>query len=62
MRHLKEMGLGKSSLENSISFEAKALVDDFKKYLDKPIEIPISLSTAIVNIIWKMMSGEYNAY
>ena len=58
MKNLKDLGLGKSSLETAVEFEAKALVDDYKKYVGRPTELPISLSVAILNVIWKMISGE----
>ena len=57
MKTLKDLGLGKSSLEGAVEFEAKALVEDFKKHVGKPDVLPISLRVAILNVIWRMVSG-----
>ena len=58
MKNLKDLGLGKSSLEIGVEFEAKALVEDFKRHVGTPTEMPISMSIAILNVLWKMVSGE----
>lgn len=54
IRHLRNMGMGKSTLEDAAVFEAARLVEDFKKHTDTPNKLPISLSIAILNITWKL--------
>ncbi|KAG7155288.1 Cytochrome P450 2L1-like 7 [Homarus americanus] len=54
LRQLKDLGMGKSSLMDAIQYEATCLVEDFRKHTGRPQSIPMSLSVAILNVIWKL--------
>ncbi|XP_068217685.1 cytochrome P450 2L1-like [Palaemon carinicauda] len=56
-RHLKDLGMGKSRLGEAIEKEARFLVEDFKKYLNKPTSLPWSINVAALNVLWQMMAG-----
>ncbi|KAF2360369.1 Cytochrome P450 [Trinorchestia longiramus] len=58
IRHLRDMGMGRSDIESSIAFEAQSLVENFSKHTDVPIKIPMSLSVSILNIIWKITADK----
>ncbi|XP_066974435.1 cytochrome P450 2L1-like isoform X1 [Macrobrachium rosenbergii] len=61
LRHLKDLGMGKSHLGEAIEKEAQFLVEDFKKYLNKPTSLPWSINVAVLNVLWQMMAGiRYN--
>ena len=57
VRHMRDLGMGKSSLEAAILIEIEKVLQDFKKYEDKPNVIPYSLTLAILNIIWEITAG-----
>ena len=57
LRYLRDQGMGKSSLETAISLEAQYLVEDFARFTDRPVELPMSISIAVLNVIWKMVAG-----
>ena len=58
LRHLRDLGMGKTYIENAIQDEAKALVEDLKSLNEKPSTYPDSLRTAVLNIIWQLVSGK----
>jgi hypothetical protein len=50
--------MGRSYLEEAINIEAKALVEDLKKYGGEAINYPDSFRTVALNIIWQMVASE----
>ncbi|XP_068248867.1 cytochrome P450 2L1-like isoform X1 [Palaemon carinicauda] len=58
LRHLKDLGMGKTYLGDAIQEEAHALVQSFRKCTDEPQIVPWSLNAAILNVIWQMISGK----
>ncbi|KAK3883064.1 hypothetical protein Pcinc_012595 [Petrolisthes cinctipes] len=54
LRQLRELGVGKSSLMDSMQYEAAILVKDFQEHVDTPQPIPWSLNVAILNVIWQL--------
>lgn len=54
VRHLREMGMGKSSMETTIQYEAARLVEDFNKYSGHSQTLPWSINVAFLNVIWKL--------
>lgn len=62
LRNLRNLGMGKSYMEEAINTEAQALVDDLKDYKLEPINFPNSLRTVALNIIWQMVAGNKLIY
>lgn len=59
LRHLRDLGMGKTHLKNSIQEEAKILVEHLEETaLDKPTEIDWSINVAVLNVIWQLLAGE----
>ncbi|RXG51532.1 cytochrome P450 1A2 [Armadillidium vulgare] len=56
LRHLRDLGMGKSRLLSSVHYEASELVKEIKKEAGKPGPFPKALSPAIINILWQMIS------
>uniref|UniRef100_A0A2P2I2W4 Cytochrome P450 2L1-like n=1 Tax=Hirondellea gigas TaxID=1518452 RepID=A0A2P2I2W4_9CRUS len=57
LRNLRNLGMGKTYLEDAVHVEAEALVEDLKKYDQQPIAYPDSFRTAALNIIWQMTAS-----
>lgn len=57
LRQLKDMGMGKSYLDDAILEEAKELVDDFRNHTDKPIHLPSSINVVTLNVIWQLVAS-----
>ncbi|XP_068217492.1 cytochrome P450 2L1-like [Palaemon carinicauda] len=57
LRHLKDFGMGKSSFEGVIQYEAQNLVQIFEKTAGQPIEISWCLNVAVLNVIWKLVAN-----
>ncbi|KAA0190605.1 Cytochrome P450 CYP3214A12 [Hyalella azteca] len=57
LRNLRNLGMGKSFLEEAINTEAMALVKDLKKYGGEAINYPDSFRTVALNIIWQMVAS-----
>ncbi|MPC80852.1 Cytochrome P450 2L1 [Portunus trituberculatus] len=51
LRHLRNLGMGKSKVELDIQEEAVHLVEDFKKHTDKDETVPMSLGVAVFNVL-----------
>lgn len=54
LRQLKDLGMGKSSLEAAILHEARCLVKDLGEHLGRPEPLPWSIHVAVLNVIWKL--------
>lgn len=57
LRHLRDLGMGKSSVEVHIQREALDMMENFKKTLGQPIEITKSLNVVTTNIVWALIAG-----
>ncbi|KAA0188385.1 Cytochrome P450 CYP3214A1 [Hyalella azteca] len=57
LRNLRNLGMGKSYLEEAINTEAMALVEDLKKSGGEAINFPDSFRTVALNIIWQMVAS-----
>ncbi|KAG7160900.1 Cytochrome P450 2L1-like 2 [Homarus americanus] len=64
LRHLRDMGMGKTRMDDVILTEAQELVDDIRNYTEKPTHFPPpSLKIAILNVIWQLVaSRRYNIH
>lgn len=57
LRSMKTFGVGKSSLEDLVALEVLALVESLKKDVGKATELDGRLDVAVLNIIWKLSTG-----
>lgn len=57
-RHLRNLGMGKTKVEQYIREEAALVVEDFKKHTNKSDHLPFSLGVAVFNVIWKLVASE----
>ncbi|KAK7864096.1 hypothetical protein R5R35_002738 [Gryllus longicercus] len=54
LRHLKEFGFGKTSMESSILDEAADLMDEIR---DRRVQVSSLFNISSVNVLWKVMAG-----
>lgn len=57
LRNLRDLGMGKTYLEDAIQREAQFMVEDFKKLSGAPTLFPKSLNVAVLNVVWQMVAG-----
>ncbi|XP_042870717.1 cytochrome P450 2L1-like [Penaeus japonicus] len=57
LRHLRDLGMGKTRLEEAIQHEAVCLVEDFARHTGRPGPLPWSINVAVVNVIWQMVAS-----
>lgn len=57
LRHLRDLGMGKSRLDGAILHEAQQLVEDFRREEGKAAPLPDSLNIAVLNIIWQLVAS-----
>ncbi|XP_064084062.1 cytochrome P450 2L1-like [Macrobrachium nipponense] len=63
LRNLRDLGMGKSRLDEAIIHEARYLIEDFQHYAGKPSKFPESLNIAVLNVVWQMVaSRRYDLY
>ncbi|XP_047738360.1 cytochrome P450 2L1 isoform X3 [Hyalella azteca] len=59
LRHLRDLGMGKTALEGSIQQEAEMLVDHLDKTcVGKPAVMDVCFNCAVVNVIWQMLASK----
>ena len=57
--HLRDLGLGKSKLQETIMVEVLALLEQLDKKLNEPCELSWIINVAILNIIWALVACKY---
>ncbi|KAF2363761.1 Cytochrome P450 [Trinorchestia longiramus] len=57
LRHLRDLGMGKTTLEDSIHDEAAMLVDHLETCVDKPTVMDVFINGAVLNVIWQMLAS-----
>jgi len=59
LRNLRNLGMGRTSLEGGLQAEAQAMVDDLREHAGGVLEeAPLSFRTCALNIIWQMVAGK----
>merc|ERR1719239_1022754 len=57
LRSLRDFGFGKASMEDMITAEATKLCNSIAKELNQPVELGTRLNVAILNALWKIITG-----
>ncbi|RXG61349.1 cytochrome P450 2L1, partial [Armadillidium vulgare] len=57
LRHLKDLGMGKSKIVSVVQYEASELVKEIKKQAGTPAPLPQALKPAIINVLWQMVAS-----
>ena len=57
LRHLRDLGLGKSIMERHIQEEALYMMGLFRQSNGQPMDLSLSLNIAITNVVWAMVAG-----
>ena len=59
LHNLRNLGMGKSYIEDSINMEVKMLIAQLEKnFLNKPSRLEFELNIAILNVVWAMIAGK----
>ena len=56
LSHLRDLGMGKSKLEDTIKYEVSAVIKELDKKLDQPCELSWIINVAVLNIIWGLIA------
>ena len=62
LRHLRDLGMGRSSIEVHIQKEALEMIETLKKTVGKPVDFKSTLNIAITNIVWALVAGNYDQF
>ena len=57
VRHLRDLGMGRPSIEPHIQREALDMIKNLKKTVGQPIDFKNSMNIAITNIVWALVAG-----
>ena len=57
LRQLRDLGMGKASIEFHIQREISTIIEGFKCHLGKPVDLNTDLNIAITNIVWAIVTG-----
>ncbi|XP_071520947.1 cytochrome P450 2L1-like isoform X2 [Panulirus ornatus] len=57
LSNLRDLGMGKSFLDEAILHEAQVLVDEFKSKAGGHVRLPNYTNITVVNIIWQMVAS-----
>ena len=58
LKHLKDFGFGKSSMENLIQDEVDKLIAFLEKDCGKPMNLNLKMNLAVLNGLWYILVGE----
>ncbi|KAK7086808.1 hypothetical protein SK128_000309 [Halocaridina rubra] len=56
LRHLKSLGMGKSTYESVIQQEVVSLIKNFQNLIGEPTLLPWSINVAVLNVIWRIVA------
>ncbi|KAL7640123.1 UNVERIFIED_CONTAM: hypothetical protein RMT77_009537 [Armadillidium vulgare] len=58
LRHLRDLGMGKSRLVTSVQYEASELVNAMKKTAGEAKPLSSDIRVAVINVIWQMLASK----
>ncbi|KAB7503269.1 Cytochrome P450 [Armadillidium nasatum] len=58
LRHLKDLGMGKSKIVSAVQYEATEFVKTMKKQAGTAAPVPEALNPAIFNVLWQMVASK----
>lgn len=62
LSNLRDLGMGKSFLDEAILQEAQMLVEEFRTKAGGFVRLPNYTNIAVVNIIWQMVASEFKKF
>eukprot|EP00095_Tigriopus_kingsejongensis_P007363 maker-scaffold1571_size35388-snap-gene-0.6 protein:Tk07363 transcript:maker-scaffold1571_size35388-snap-gene-0.6-mRNA-1 annotation:"probable cytochrome p450 303a1" len=57
LKNLRDLGFGKKSMEDNLSFEANQICDKMEASQGKPLEVRHVFNVAVLNILWKLVAN-----
>ena len=58
LKNLRDLGFGKTSMESLIQEEIEKCIELLRKEVGKPTQLHLKLNIAIINALWKLLTGE----
>nr|AKH03514.1 cytochrome P450 3075C1 [Paracyclopina nana] len=58
LRHLRDFGFGKTSMEDLLSEEVQKLVQVFRLHQNQPLNLNRTMNVSILNALWSIVVGE----
>ena len=58
LKNLRDLGFGKTSMESLIQEEIEKCIELLRKEVGKPTQLNLKLNIAIINALWKFLTGE----
>ena len=58
LKNLRDLGFGKTSMESLIQEEIEKCIEMLKHDAGKPTKLNLKLNIAIINALWKLLTGE----
>lgn len=58
LRHLRDFGFGKTSMEDILSDEVSKLILHFKSKVNQPVQLNRMMNISIINALWSIIAGE----
>ena len=58
LKNLRDLGFGKTSMESLIQEDIEKCIDLLRKEVGKPTQLDLKLNIAIINALWKLLTGE----
>ncbi|KAL7640129.1 UNVERIFIED_CONTAM: hypothetical protein RMT77_009543 [Armadillidium vulgare] len=58
LRHLRDLGMGKSKMVSAVQFEASELVESMKKDAGKSKPLTTDIKIAVINVLWQMVASK----
>ena len=58
LKNLRDLGFGKTSMESLIQEEIEKCIELLRKEVGKPTQLNLKLNIAIINALWKLLTGE----
>ncbi|XP_043191071.1 methyl farnesoate epoxidase-like [Amphibalanus amphitrite] len=58
LRHLRDLGLGKNSMESTVLDEFEELAKEMQQDCGKPVKINFRFNLTVLNILWRMVADQ----
>ena len=58
LRHLRDFGFGKTSMEDILTEEVHKLVQAFRKQQNQPLNLNRTMNVSILNALWSIVVGD----
>ncbi|XP_037084458.1 methyl farnesoate epoxidase-like [Pollicipes pollicipes] len=58
LRHLRDLGFGKNSMESTVLNEFEELSQEMKREIDSPMKVNFRFNLTVLNILWRLVADK----